>query len=226
MTSSDFERRREMAERFEQKEASQGAHGIVDNLCYGLTTVRQLLFKRIGEDVERHVGRDSMMMPVSLPASRRQVEWEIEVFQVAVASRLAEEKGYISDADWFANWLAELRLEQRAGEEASRLRIAEYRSMGVDQRRRTFSRALEGVFPQAMRAPLILFRLFPPSVDIVTARAFGDDETAWEVRHRQTSWLPAIPSCEECRGCLLDNGEVCPTCGNPVWNYTWLTASD
>ena len=43
----------------------------VDSLSVGLTLLRNLLLSRIHEDVERHVGFDSMIAPVSARLRRR-----------------------------------------------------------------------------------------------------------------------------------------------------------
>ena len=49
-------------------------------------------------------------------------------------------------------------------------------------------------------------------------------ERALEARKRQQSILPGIGDCGACRGNVLDNGERCAQCGNPIWKYDWLTA--
>ena len=96
--------------------------------------------------------------------------------------------------------------------------------MDEDELRLGFSRNLENVFPEARLAPLILYRLFPLSVRIVTAVAFGHHLDAAELRNRQAFWLPAITDCHDCHGRPLDNGDECVVCGNPLWTYQWLCA--
>lgn len=71
-----------------------------------------------------------------------------------------------------------------------------------------------------------MFRLFPLAVGIITAIAFGDLDTAKELRKHQVSLLPAIADCNRCRGRVLANEEICPVCSNPLWGYNWLTAAD
>ncbi|MCC6124903.1 MAG: hypothetical protein IT426_08075 [Pirellulales bacterium] len=82
------------------------------------------------------------------------------------------------------------------------------------------------ILHEAASAPLVVFRLFPLAVQIVTARAFGDRKTADELRSRQADILPSINDCRHCRGRVLDVGEPCPKCGNPLWTYEWLIAAD
>jgi hypothetical protein len=105
-----------------------------------------------------------------------------------------------------------------------RRRIRHYLAMSDDELRLSFSRNLETVFPEARLAPLILYRLFPLSVRIVAAIAFGNHLDAAELRNRQTLWLAAIGDCHECHGRPLDNGDQCAVCGNPIWSYHWLCA--
>ncbi len=82
------------------------------------------------------------------------------------------------------------------------------------------------VVSESRRAPLVLFRLMPLAVEIVTTLAFGDSPKAAQLRNRQTVLLPAILDCHHCRGKLLDNGEQCPECGNPLWQFDWLSSVD
>jgi len=56
--------------------------------------------------------------------------------------------------------------------------------------------------------------------------AFGDCPRAIEVRQHQATYLPAIHDCHQCHGKLLENGETCPECGNPLWLFEWLSLVD
>jgi hypothetical protein len=47
---------------------------------------------------------------------------------------------------------------------------------------------------------------------------------AQAARERQKQMLSVITDCNRCRGRLLENGEKCANCGNPLWTYKWLTA--
>jgi hypothetical protein len=192
---------------------------------YGLNTLRNLVFQRIHEDVETHVGRDSMLLPIRADESERLAKCEIEAYQVAIAAQTIQERGYLaSDLRWCAGWLAELRLGADLEDPKWRRRVRQYVSASEDEQRLSFGRNLETVFPEARRAPLILYRLFPLSIRIVSAVAFGHHLEAAEWRNRQALWLPAIGDCHECHGRPLDNGDQCPVCGNPVWTYHWLCA--
>ena len=82
------------------------------------------------------------------------------------------------------------------------------------------------MFPESRKTPLVLFRLFPLTVRIVTCASFGDRNRATKIRNQQVSLLSAIIDCSQCRGIVLANGEQCPRGGNPVWNFRWLTATE
>jgi hypothetical protein len=220
------QRRDEAVAEFDKHEHRTDGGPIVNSLCYGLTTLRNVLFNRIHQDVEKNVGRDSMMMPISILQSEEKAKQEIEIFQVAASVDEARRRTFVRDVAWYAGWLGRLRLGEVAQQPTSQVRLDRYLSMTDEERRLGFSRVLEKTFPEATRAPLVLYRLFPFAVGIATALAFRDLAEAAELRSRQASWLPAITDCHECRGRLLENGEQCTICGNPVWTYTWLTAAD
>lgn len=201
------------------------AERVTQSLVYGLNSLRNLLFQRIHEDVEANYGNDSMLLPISIEESERVAKCEIECYQIAVTVLNVQERGYLHcDIKWFVTWLAELRLGEDLRDSRWRRRIRHYLAMTEDAQRLDFSRHLETVFPEASRAPLILYRLFPLSVRIVSAVAFGYHLEAAELRNRQTFWLSAIGDCQDCHGRPLDNGEQCAVCGNPVWKYRWLNA--
>jgi hypothetical protein len=101
-----------------------------------------------------------------------------------------------------------------------------YDQQNDGQRRRMFSSFLEQAFPEARKAPLIIYRLLPRAVWIVTALAFGDALRAREVRGEQISYLPIIGDCHYCHGLPLENGETCVECGNPLWKIKWLNAME
>lgn len=220
------QRRDEAVAEFEKHEGRTDGGQVVNSLCYGLTMLRNALFTRIHQDVEKNVGRDSMMVPVSMLHGEQTTKEEIEVFQVAASADEARRRAFVRDAAWYAGWLGRLRLGDAGRQPTIQLRWDRYLAMTEEERRVAFSRALERAFPEATRAPLVLYRLFPLAVAIATALAFRDLAEAAELRNRQVSWLPSIRDCHECRGRPLENGEQCPVCGNPVWNYTWLTAAD
>ena len=129
-------------------------------------------------------------------------------------------------AQWYLSWLARLRLgDLEPGSEGAR-RCNEYASLSADKRRLAFADALARILPESRKAPLVLFRLFPLAVQIVTACAFGDGSAASAMRQEQVSILPAIAACRACHGRILERGEPCNACGNPLWKYEWLTAID
>jgi hypothetical protein len=106
-----------------------------------------------------------------------------------------------------------------------RERLARYLTLTRQEQRLLFSDVLVKILPEAARAPLVLFRLFPASIRAATSTAFADERTAGEVRTQQRAILPSIEDCPQCRATVLKNGEVCPTCSNPLWTYNYLTTA-
>ncbi len=152
---------------------------------------------------------------------------EIELYQVAVSAAAVCRGDYADGGpEWFWQWLARLRLGPSQPDERVVQRVQCYLAKTPDQRRLTFTDVMARALPESRRAPLVLFRLMPLAVEIVTALAFGDSSQATEVRQRQVAVLPAISDCEQCRGKLLENGEQCPECGNPLWLFDWLRSVD
>lgn len=220
-------RRATAATQLSDKVPHLAAEHVTDSLVFGLNTLRSSLFDRIHADVEQHVGSDSMLLPVSIEAATDSAKKEIEAFQVAVSVLAAKEQQYLDvEWSWYAGWLGRLRLCDAMQHDRWRRRIRDYLRMDSDPRRLEFSRRLERVFPEATLAPLILYRLFPLAIQIVSAIAYGDNLIAAELRNRQTFWLPGIADCHECHGLPLENGDECHVCGNPLWTYSWLREVD
>jgi hypothetical protein len=118
-------------------------------------------------------------------------------------------------------WIFRLRLGEGYQAVVDK-RVGYYSSRTIEERRLKFVSVLQRTMPQSAKAPLILFRLFPRSVRILTAVAFGDPWRAKELRAEQIRFLPSIADCHECHGRVLDNDEICRCCGNPLWNFAWL----
>ncbi len=123
-------------------------------------------------------------------------------------------------------WLARLRLGALSADVNVVRRFAQYASKTTDDRRLAFTDVLARALPESRRAPLVLFRLVPLALHVATALAFGDRGRASEVRDRQTSLLEAIADCRQCGGRVLENGQQCGQCGNPLWTFRWLTTAD
>jgi hypothetical protein len=220
-------RRAAAAGELAQQQPDLDAERITESLAGGLNTLRNLMFTRIHEDVEDNLGRDSMLLPVSAQASELAAKREIESFQVATAARAAQENGHVTcEFAWYVRWLGHLRLGEAVNDPTYRRRVRRYLRDSEDEARLSFSRHLEMVFPEASRAPLILYQLFPLAVRIVCAIAYGRHLEASELRNRQAFWLAVINDCHECHGRPLDNGEQCAVCGNPLWTYRWLHEVD
>ena len=227
MTDSSAERHEKAVREFNQHEHRKDGSKVVDSLWAGLTLMSDSLYVRVHSDVEKLVGKDSMLMPISEIKSETQARTEIELYQVAESAAAVQEHGYVgADDDWYPNWLLELRLDEWLRRAAEPDRLAGYLAQSADDRRLAFTDVLARVLPESREAPLVLFRLAPLSVRIVTSLAFGDHARALEARQSQKAILPAIGDCQQCNARMLDNGEKCDACGNPLWNFDWLTAID
>lgn len=226
MTTEDrVQRRAEAAAEFDAHERRTDGVRVAENLAGGLNTLRDALFVRIQADVEQRFGMDSMLSPMSLIKSERMTKAEIDLYQIVESAATVRSRHLVStDDDWYLGWLGRLRLGESQSIPAVVERIALYRSKSDDDRRRAFSVVLERTLPEAKRAPLVLYRLLPLAVSIVTSIALGDHRSAEDARRRQVALLPVIADCQHCRGRLLETGEVCQQCGNPMWKHEWLTA--
>lgn len=218
-------RRAEAAAELDRLENRSDGARITNSLGDGLILLRDSFFNRVHGDVERVFGMDSMLLPVAVLKGEANTNLEIEIYQVVEATLDATAHRYISgQQQQFMDWLARLRLTDSAAAPAVVQRMAFYAERSPDDRRRSFLTRLQQVLPEAGRAPLVMFRLFPLAISIAVAIAFGDHPRAEDIRKRQITWLPSIADCHDCHGRLLDNGEKCQHCGNPFWKYDWLTA--
>lgn len=214
-----------VAEFNEHERRSDGIR-VASSLAAGLSVLRDALFCRMHEDVERVLGRDSMLMPVSELKTQRLTKIEIEVYQIAESGAAAQEFGYTGATEWYVEWLSRVRLTADQVTPAARKGLAEYLALSGEKRIARFEGALAKILPESTRAPLVLFRLLPTGVQIATALAFADHGRAPVLRNAQAAVLPAILDCRTCHGKVLENGEMCRGCGNPLWKFSWLTAAD
>ncbi len=210
---------------FSQHESREEAVRVVATLAKGLGLLREKFYRRVHQDVEQVIGVDSVLMPVSEAKTQRLAADEIDTFQVAESAAMAKQYGYVSGTDsWYLPWLAKLRLASRALEPGVEKRLLGYWGATADRRRLDFQNSLTRIVPEAIQAPLVLFQLFPLAILVTTAQAFGDSATAERLRGEQVEILPGICDCRECGGKLLDPGEKCSECGNPLWKYAYLTS--
>jgi len=213
----------EAARRLSERDPTIDAPRVVPSLAAGLSLLRDRFYQRIHFDVEELVGQDSMLVPLSERRAYEQTRDVIEVYLVLESACEANQLGIpAARDDWFLGWLGELRL----GERSPLSEIARYRKKSPDARRRDFMDRLLKVLPESSKAPLVLYRLFPLAIGVATALAFGDHPRARTLRTQQVTCLPAVTECSQCQGALLENGESCDTCGNPLWKYQWLTIAD
>jgi hypothetical protein len=219
------QRRAEAAAEFDKRRDRQDGAMVANSLADGLSTLRDALFTRVHSDVEKNVGMDSILSPTAADRSAAHGRTEIELYQIAESAATVEHEGFLADdAVWYRQWLARLRLGERWDSPIVAARLDLYLSKSPDERRRTFSQLLERSVPEARHAPLVVYRLFPLAVTIVTEVAFGDHGRADVSRKRQVFILPGINDCPKCHGRVLANEEKCAQCGNPFWTYEWLTA--
>jgi hypothetical protein len=214
------------AEDFNHHEQRSDGVRVIENLCGSLTRIRDSFFDRVHCDVEMQVGKDSMIQPISEEKTERTTKLEIEVYQVVVSAGAAASHTYVSDGAWFRDWLARLRLGSFEADSRAARRLTFYAGKSETEQRMAFSNILAAALPEASRAPLILLKLLPLAVEVATAQAFGKSADAMQWRREQTDILPAIADCHHCHGALLDNGEQCEMCGNPLWTFEWLTIAD
>jgi hypothetical protein len=212
---------------FNQHEQRSDGAQVLASLNGGLGLLRDILFTRVHEDTLTIAGTDSMMIPLSESRAAKQTRVEIEIYQVVESAAAAKRHHFLrGDDDWFWQWLLRLRLGEAADLAAVSQRARRYVSQGSNARRLAFSDVLCRVLPTSRCVPLVLFRLLPLGIEIATNLAFGDRQAAAKGRAEQIQQLPAIPDCHQCRGTVLENGEQCRSCGNPVWKFEWLTATD
>jgi hypothetical protein len=215
----------EAAREFGRRTRRNDGLRVAESLSGGLTLLENSLCLRLHEDVERVIGRDSMLMPVSELKTRQAAGAEIGVYQVVESQVAAVNLGQIGpDDDWYWRWLARLILGESAGDAKVTAQLTDYLAKTPHQRQLVFTNVLARVLPESRRAPLVLFDLFPLAVHITTALALGDRPAADELRTQQLGRQAAIADCRACRGQVLENGRQCPECGNPVWKHEWLVA--
>ncbi len=210
---------------FDAHHTSSDGVRIVASLAAGLDRLAELMLDRASTDPETRFGVDSMIMPSSLVKGHVAATLEIELFQAVEAAETARSNGYLAAGEtWFLPWLVGWRLPERHHEAGVVARLAVYKAKPEDGRRLALETALERALPQATHAPLVLYRLFPLAVHVATALAFSDGPGAHAARKQQLAILPGLADCQTCHGSLLENGDECRTCGNPLWKFDWLTA--
>jgi hypothetical protein len=216
-----------LVEEFQQQSGRHDGPQVVTGLRSGLALLSDILYSRLHEDVEKAFGADSMLLPVSETRTCVQTKTEIALYQVAESAAAVRQLGcWAAKDDGYVPWLAKLTLGESPLSEPHRQRIDGYMSKTAHARRLALTDVLAKVLPEARRAPLVLFLLFPLAVQIATALAFGDHPTADRLRASQVDHLPIIPSCHQCRGRVLENGESCRSCANPLWKTEWLTSAE
>jgi hypothetical protein len=215
----------EAAKEFNNRTGRADGQNVAGSLLGGLTLLGDLLYSRLHEDVERLVGSDSMLMPVSELKARQATKAEIAVYQIAESRVAAGNLGLLGSGDeWYGPWLARLTLGESGAHAKVTARITAYLAAVPRKRQLGFTNVLVKVLPESSRAPLVLFDLFPLAVQLATAVAFINPGGASDLRHQQLALQPAIGDCHKCRGQILENGLECPGCGNPLWKHEWLIA--
>ena len=112
------------------------------------------LYARVHADVERRLGMDSMISPLSEEKSERTTKLEIEIYQIVVAAGTVHAKGYVADGKWFRDWLSELRMGQVDSNSRAARRMSYYAEKSADDQRLAFSNILATTLPEASRCPV------------------------------------------------------------------------
>lgn len=209
---------------FNERSRRMDGEEMVESLAAGMIILRDTLYFRLHQDVERLVGEDSMIMPISETRSQRQTKSEIELFQVAESAAAVKEPRSGLDAEWYGPWLLRFIRGPVPPGQAESKQVANYVGLSADARRLAFTDVLAKTFPESRRAPLLLFRVFPLAVQLATMLALGDRSRAEALRGQQISALAAINDCRQCHGKLIENSRQCPVCGNPLWKSELLMA--
>ncbi|MCA9249351.1 MAG: hypothetical protein KDA42_19650, partial [Planctomycetales bacterium] len=138
---------------------------IVERLCHGMNVLRDALYTRIHEDVERMFGLDSAIAPVSEERTEKITKLEIEIYQVVISFVAACDYGYFprGNSDML-EWLIRLRLGHGSENRSVMQRVEYYLNKDYSDRRLAFSNVLVHTLHESRRAPLIIFRLFPRSI--------------------------------------------------------------
>jgi hypothetical protein len=215
----------EAVKEFNDRTGRTDGQNVAGSLLGGLTLLADLLYSRLHEDVERLVGSDSMLMPVSELKARQATKAEIAVYQVAESKVAVGNLGLLGPGDeWYVPWLARLTLGEFGAHAKVTARLTAYLAATPRKRQLAFTNVLVKVLPESSRAPLVLFDLFPLAIHLATAIACVSPGGASDLRHQQLALQPAIGDCQKCRGQILENGLECPVCGNPLWKHEWLVA--
>jgi hypothetical protein len=229
MATGIRQRRQQAQEEFQQHVGESQSADTVRCLLVGLNSLRKLLLRRLHNDVEAYYGVDPFLAPSNereAQSEMRHAAGELEVYsQIVVLAEVAR-GGYVRDQlSWFRDWLIRLRWGNTP-QPAVTQRMQLYEPKDDNHRRHMFASLIEQALPEATKAPLVIYRLYPRSIRIVTAVAFGDMLRAKEIRQEQIQMLPAIGDCHECHGFVLNNGEVCRRCGNPLWKINWMRITE
>ncbi len=227
------ERRRAAIAQFNAHEDRRDGEAVVGRLDDAFAVLADLVFTRIHGDVEKHIGVDSFYNPASATKAEARAKGELNAFFACECALFAEERAYVrggnasgeaSGDGWCESWIAALLVDERDLGTPAAQRLAGYRGKSPDDRRRGFSLVLERAFPEATRAPLVIYRLLPLAIRLATALAFERADHAQAQRDRQLVLLPSILDCTTCNGAVMPSGETCAGCGNPFWKYELLTA--
>jgi hypothetical protein len=183
------------------------------------------MFARVHRDVEQNLGVDSLYNPVSEMKAESRTKAEIAAYLACESAAFAEGRSYVrAGENWYRNWLAALLFDERNLGATPAERWTDYDDKSPDDRRRAFSVILERTLPEAVRAPLVIYRLLPLAAHLATAQAFDRLDQMQAQRDRQLVLLPSILDCTVCDGRVLDPGKQCSFCGNPFWKHELLTA--
>lgn len=217
-------RKESAAQEFNRQAETDIGERFVNSLSSGLCNLKNLGLCRLYNDTLELFAADSMMIPTSPVEIEDRVARELEIYLVVEADRYLRDNTPFA-GEWFLDWLGELRFGDDFRDKVKRIAMS-YEGQSQQKRRLSFAGRIDRIQPAASRIPLVLYRLLPLAVHGAAAVALGDMLAAQEIRSEQMKLLPEIADCDECHGRPLDNGELCECCHNPIWMYSWLTATD
>ncbi len=214
-------RHREAVAAFAQQTGRRDGAAVVETLTAGLELVGRLFLDRIrgGLNVSDVAVRNDLPNQPELAECYR-ATLLVEAVESGIQTRRYH---YLAaEGEWYEKWLAlallggELPLKQIV------TGIAHYGRLSPERRQADLRVSLERRIHAALDAPPVVYRLLTLAVTVITATAFGDQETADSARHLQHTLVPLAGGCGQCHGQILSAGKLCPGCGNPLWRRDWL----
>ena len=88
-------RRADAGQQFDIRQRREDGAFIANALANSFSLLRNALFERIHDDVEREFGMDSMLAPLSETKTELRTKTEIELYQIAVSTNEVAQRKYL-----------------------------------------------------------------------------------------------------------------------------------